>query len=54
MEKLATLHYINLAFIPHDCNEAPKQNPPLALKQKYPAVSPPKRKIPRTVTVMTV
>jgi len=30
MEKLATLHYINLAFVTRDCDVAPP------LKQKFP------------------
>jgi len=31
MEKLATLHYINLAFIPRNCNVAPKQKFPMTM-----------------------
>jgi len=35
MEKSKTLHYINLAFIPRDCDVAPKQNPRLAPSQSH-------------------
>jgi len=45
MEISATPHYINLAFIPRDCDVAPKQKSPLAPQTKIT-----KTKGPRTAT----
>ena len=40
MEKSATLHYINLAFMPRDCDVAPKQNTLFSLPQNSPPLDP--------------
>ena len=45
--KSATLYYINLAFIPHDCDVAPNKDRPLVPKNS-PPLAPPKN--PRTAT----
>ena len=40
MEKLAKLHYINLAFIPRERDVGPPKQSPFSPKQKSPSVSP--------------
>jgi len=44
MEKSATLQYINLVFIPHDCDVAPKQKSPFSSTNKKSPHYPPNKK----------